>query len=221
MGNTPLRPLRRGRFYHKLQEDRAKGRQELKSMAANRQLNEIDWDAVVQKADQLHREEQRNLRKLERGKKRWRRRQQRRSRHLRRKFGAAAAGVYSVNLLSINNKQNTCLYDEEFDDSYSVYYTMVATSDRDSRASKNTAEAGSRQQQPVSSRRIHPGSSSMPKTETTAATKTLTKTSSKGGEPMLTVRATTGLSTLTEEPSSSGEDALAFQAESGRYLIAF
>lgn len=118
MGNILTK--RRRRFYGRLKEDRtAAGRQELRNMASQKHLAEVDWPTVIEKADELHRREQRRLRRKE---KRWRRRQLRRSKYIRKKYGESA-GVYCVNLLSIN-RDNESFLEDEFDDSYSVYYTF-------------------------------------------------------------------------------------------------
>jgi len=112
--------MKRRSFYGRLNEDRTAGQQELHNLAAKKHLNEVDWPTVIQKADELHRQEQRRLRKKE---KRWRRRQLRRSKYIRKKYGESA-GVYCVNLLTFNTHHDQERFlEDEFDDSYSIYYT--------------------------------------------------------------------------------------------------
>ena len=117
MGNAFTK---RRNIYSRMREDRIAGQQELRTLAAKKPLNNVDWPAVIHKAAELHHKDQLRLRKKE---KRWRRRQLTRSKHIRKKYGEQS-GVYCVNLLSLNNHMEECFLDDEFDDSYSIYYTM-------------------------------------------------------------------------------------------------
>ena len=127
MGNTVTK---RRSFYTRLKEDRAAGRQELRDLAAQQHVHDVDWPAVIRKAAELHQTEQQRLRRKQ---KQWERRKLRRSRFLRKKYGEES-GVYCVNLLSINKNENKCVFDDEYDDSYSIYYTAE---------SKKSIECGS------------------------------------------------------------------------------
>lgn len=127
MGNTLTK---RRNFYTRLKEDRAAGRKELRDLAAQQHVHDVDWPAVIRKAADLHQTEQQRLRRKQ---KQWERRKLRRSRFLRKKYGEES-GVYCVNLLSINKNENECFIDDEYDDSYSIYYTAE---------SKKSMECGS------------------------------------------------------------------------------
>lgn len=129
MGNTLTK---RRDFYTRLTEDRAAGRKELRDLAAQKQVFDVDWPAVIRRAAELHQTEQQRLRRKQ---KQWERRKLRRSRVLRRKYGEES-GVYCVNLLSINKNEKDCFFEEEYDDSYSIYYTAE---------SKKSIERGSKE----------------------------------------------------------------------------
>jgi len=234
MGNVPLR--RRRGFYDRLEDDRAFGQEELRQMTEGRDVEQVDWQAVIAKAEQLHQKEQRRLRRSER---RWRRRQRRRSRALRRRYGGHT-GVYSVNLLSSSGTKNSSDphqarpkgEDElmSLDDSYSTYYdTATATITDHSSSSANSSGGGgggggtsvkafsvlssTLQKSPPPQVKQKPGMS-----KPISVVKT-TSTASLILQDLSTMRAATRLSTLTEEeteePSSSNERDHLFEADFG------
>ena len=116
MGNTLTK---RRSFYSRLKEERATGRKELRDLAAQKQVDDVDWPAVIRRAAELHQTEQQRLRRKQ---KQWERRKLRRLKFMRQKYGEEA-GVYCINLLSINQNEKERFLDDEYDDSYSIYYT--------------------------------------------------------------------------------------------------
>lgn len=62
--------------YNRLQEDRINGQRALRTLVEDKRLTEVDWHALIQKADELHRMEKRELEKSDI---KWRRKQRRNS----------------------------------------------------------------------------------------------------------------------------------------------
>lgn len=115
--------------YNRLQEDRTNGQRALRKLVEDKTLAEVDWQALIQKADELHQMEKRKLQKSEI---KWRRKQRRKSKFLRRKFSCDAS-VYCVNLLSDNCRSSFVVSeDSTIDAGFIIYYpndTEVRTLD--------------------------------------------------------------------------------------------
>ena len=104
--------------YNRLQEDRINGQRALRKLVEDKRLTEVDWHALIQKADELHRMEKHEIK--------WRRKQRRKSKSLRRKF-ACDASVYCVNLLSDNCRSSFVVSEDgTFDAGYLIYYPNEA-----------------------------------------------------------------------------------------------
>ena len=137
MGNV-LANRCRGRSecrYKRLQKDRMQGQRTLRTLVADKSLDEVDWQALIQKAEHLQKTEQRELRKRD---KKWRRKQRQQSKSLRRKF-ASDAGVYCINLLSNNCRSSFIGSEEEaHDDGYTIFHPTMA----EARTLENTSSSG-------------------------------------------------------------------------------
>ena len=120
--------------YNRLQEDRINGQHALRKLVADKTLAEVDWQALIQKADELHRTEKRELDKSDL---KWRRKQRRKSKSLRRKF-ARDAGVYCVNLLS-DNCRSSFLGSE--DDTRDAGYITFDPNEAEVRTLDNTSSS--------------------------------------------------------------------------------
>jgi len=144
MGNVLVRRCRarNGCRYNHLEEERARGQQALRNLVANKTVDEVEWEVLIQTAEDLHRREQRRLRKRER---KWRRRQRRKSKSLRRKY-SNDTGVYCINLLS--HEGNGSSYVGEDAEFYSEYKIDIQplesqTFDITSLSDKNIRETSS------------------------------------------------------------------------------
>lgn len=81
-------------FLSKLEQERREGRALLREMVVK--SDDLDWERVIKKADELHRNQEKKLMKKER---KWRRRETQKALDQRRKVDAV--GSFSVNLLTM------------------------------------------------------------------------------------------------------------------------